>query len=109
MVGTVDLHIARGPTVDEAPWWGGYLQQVVGQPFLLFREPHGDELTMHLGALVTVQPPNPKLKPKTRGPYVLTFRGSAWSLAFGPRASITMIGLFSPTAEAIETRIARPE
>jgi hypothetical protein len=94
MVGTVDLRIAHGPTLDEVSWLGAYLQQIVGQPFLFFRESYGGELTMHLGSLITVRPPNPKLKPMTRGSYVLTFRGSAWSIASGTKASLTMAGPF---------------
>jgi hypothetical protein len=103
MVGTVDLRSAHGPTLDEAPWLGAYLQQIVGQPFLFFREPYGGELTMHLGTPVIVQPPSPKLKPKTRGTYVLTFRGSAWSLVSGPKASLTMTWPF-PSPEAVAGR-----
>jgi len=93
MVGTVDLRAAHGPTLDEAPWLSAYLQQVIGQPFVFFRESYGDELTMHLGTPVTVQPPNPKLKARTESSYVLTFRGSAWWIASGPEtASLTLAG-----------------
>jgi hypothetical protein len=109
MVGTVNLRIAHGPTLDEAAWLTAYLQQIVGQPFLFFRESYGGELTLHLGAPITVQPPNPKLKARTRGSYVLTFRGSAWALASGPEASITLAGPFLPPGGAVGRSIELKE
>jgi hypothetical protein len=90
MVGTVDLRRVHGPTLDEVPLLNAYVQQIVGQPFMFFRESYGGELTLHLGATLTVQPPNTKLMPTTRGSYVLTLRGSSWSLTSGPEASVTV-------------------
>jgi hypothetical protein len=55
-----------------------YLQQIVGQPFLFFRESYGDELTIHLGDLKERK--SPRLKDRARGSYVVTVRGSLWTM-----------------------------
>lgn len=55
-----------------------YLQQIVGQPFLFFRESYGDELTIHLGH--PKERKSPRLKNRVRGSYVVTVRGSLWTM-----------------------------
>ena len=42
-----------------------YLQQLVGEPFLFFRESYGRELTVHLG--IPKERKSPKLKNRVRG------------------------------------------
>jgi hypothetical protein len=90
MVGTLDLRGVRATTVDDVAGLWAYLQQVVGQPFLLLRASYGEELTLHLGA--PLPPSSPKLK-RPRGSYVLTFRGSAWALRSGT-GSLTLADPF---------------
>jgi hypothetical protein len=101
MVGTVDLQSTCESTSDDVSGLWTYLQQIVGQPFLFFRESYGDELTLHLGT--PREPASPKLRRRLRGSYVLTFRCSIWSLLSGTQPELTVADpLFRP--EAIPAR-----
>ncbi|MGH7134540.1 MAG: hypothetical protein ACREHD_02305, partial [Pirellulales bacterium] len=66
----------------------GYLQQLVGEPFLHLRFSYGDELTLHFGE---PQRPKPKkLAHLTEGSYILTARASSWYLKTANGAGVTM-------------------
>lgn len=86
MVVAVDLRRPYQPSSDELAGLWACLQQLVGQPFLFFRLSYGDELTMHLGT--PKEAASSKLRNRVRGSYVLTFRGSLWSLSSGPEQTI---------------------
>ncbi len=87
MVATVDLRSTCEPASDDLSGLWTYLQQLVGQPFLFFRQSYGDELTLHLGT--PREPMSPKLRRRNRGSYVLTLRGSIWSLLSGTHSELT--------------------
>jgi hypothetical protein len=78
MVSAVDLCAVRELAGNDAPGLWGYLQQLLGEPFLFFRPSYADELTLHLGT--PREAASPKLKQRVRGSYVLTLRGSIWTL-----------------------------
>src|SRR5437868_466461 len=78
MVTAVDLNSIRKPAANDAAGLLGYLQQLVGEPFLFFRPSYGDELTLHFGT--PKEAVSAKLKERVRGSYVLTLRGSIWTL-----------------------------
>jgi hypothetical protein len=57
------------------------LRRLVGKPFLFFRASYGDELTLHLGEAVPY--PNPKMKGKIKGSFIVASRASSWILEPG--------------------------
>jgi hypothetical protein len=96
MVVAVDLrHPYQPSSIEIAELWAR-LQQLVGQPFLFFRLSYGEELTAHLGT--PKEATSPKLRSRVRGSYVLTFRGSLWSLSSGPEQTILLADPFSVPA-----------
>lgn len=90
MVGVVNPSDVRDETTGDLSGLGALLQQLVGQPFLFFRESYGDELTIHFGVLKEVA--SPKLRKRHRGSYVLTLRGSVWKIEGGARPSLYLTG-----------------
>jgi hypothetical protein len=88
MVGSVDLQSTHESTVNDLTGLWAYLQQIVGQPFLFFRVSYGEELTLHLGS--PLEASSAKLRRRTFGSYVLTFRGSIWSLHHGAQPVLTL-------------------
>src|SRR5262249_12124170 len=78
MVGTVDLQSTCESTSEDVSGLWTYLQQIVGQPFLFFRQSYGDELTLHLGTLREVA--SPKLRRRRRGWWSWKSGGSIGSL-----------------------------
>jgi hypothetical protein len=90
MVGVVNPADIREATTGDLTGLGALLQQLVGQPFLFFRESYGDELTIHFGALREVT--SPKLRTRQRGSYVLTLRGSVWKIEGGARPGLYLTG-----------------
>lgn len=87
MVATVDLRGTREPASNDIAGLWTYLQQLVGHSFLYFRQSYGDELTLHLGT--PRESASPKLRRRIRGSYVLTFRGSVWSLLSETHSELT--------------------
>ena len=87
MVATVDLRSTCESVSDDVSGLWTYLQQLVGQPFLFFRQSYGDRAY----ALISVPRMRrllPKLRRRIRGSYVLTLRGSIWSLLSGPHSEL---------------------
>jgi len=91
MVTAVDLREVRELHSDDKLGLSIYLQQLIGHPFLFFRQSYADEMMLHLGTPI---PAHPKLKRRVRGAYVLTFRGSLWTLLSGPHRSLTIADPF---------------
>ncbi len=77
MLETVDLRGVRTKS-KEAEGLRAYLQQLVGEPFLLFRFSYGDELFFHFGLPRGYA--SGKLKHLTQGSYVVGARASKWFL-----------------------------
>lgn len=103
MVGVVNPRDIRETTTGDLTGLGALLQQLVGQPFLFFRESYGDELTIHFGALKEVA--SPKLRKRQRGSYVLTLRGSVWKIEGGARPGLYLTGpLAFPPGSASELK-----
>ncbi|HET6575145.1 MAG TPA: hypothetical protein VFG68_16175 [Fimbriiglobus sp.] len=90
MAGVVNPSDIREETTGDLTGLGALLQQIVGQPFLFFRETYGDELTIHFGALKEVM--SPKLRKRQRGSYVLTLRGSVWKIEGGATPGLYLTG-----------------
>jgi len=86
MVAAVDLSQVYKPASGEISGLWTYLQQIVGQPFLFFRQVYAEELTLHLGP--PIESASVKLRRRVRGSYVLTLRGSIWALVSGPQHSL---------------------
>lgn len=101
MVVAVDLRHPYQPSSDELAGLWACLQQLVGQPFLFFRLSYGDELTAHLGT--PEESASPKLRNRVCGSYVLTFRGSIWTLSSGPEQTTWLADPF-PVPEGSHTR-----
>ena len=92
MIARVDLHA----TVESASGHDRlrmYLQQLVGQPFLLLRFSYGDELTVHLGE--PRQYRSPKMSDSKKGSYIVAARASSWFLKTGSPPRV-MAGLSRP-------------
>jgi hypothetical protein len=88
MVGVVDLKSTHESTTGDLAGLWVYLQQIVGEPFLILRETYGGELTLHLGA--AREAASPKLRHRTRGSYVLTLRASNWSFVTGSQLALSL-------------------
>src|SRR5438105_14398064 len=78
MISALNLRDIQEPVEGDLGILKLYLQQIVGQPFLFFRESYGEELTIHLGHPEERQ--SPRLKNRVRGSYVVTVRGSLWTM-----------------------------
>jgi len=91
MVVAGDLRNPYQPSSGDISGLRACLQQLVGQPFLFFRLFYGDELIVHLGT--PTESASPKLRNRVRGSYVLTFRGSNWTLSSGPEQTIWLADL----------------
>jgi hypothetical protein len=109
MVATIDLRSTCESSCGDLSGLWSYLQQLVGQPFLFFRESYGDELTLHLGT--PREPASPKLRLRIRGSYVLTLRGSIWSILSGTHSDLTFTDpcLKPETAYARQLELAELE
>ncbi len=88
MVATVDLRSTCESASDDITGLWTYLQQLVGQLFLFFRQSYGDELTLPLGT--PRKSVSPSLRRRIRGSYVLTRGGSTWSLLSGIQSELTL-------------------
>lgn len=75
MLGTLDLRSVQENSHDLA-CLRGYLQQLVGEPFLHVRFSYGDELTLHFGE--PREPRSKKLSHLVQGSYVVAARASSW-------------------------------
>jgi hypothetical protein len=78
MISAFNLRDIQEPVEGDLGALNLYLQQIVGQPFLFFRESYGHELTIHLGH--PKERKSPRLQNRVRGSYVLTVRGSLWTM-----------------------------
>src|SRR5438445_7697546 len=78
MITAVNLNDIQESVDGDLTGLGLYLQQLVGEPFLFFRESYAGELTIHLG--IPRERTSPKLQNRTRGSYVLSVRGSLWMM-----------------------------
>jgi hypothetical protein len=109
MVATVDLRSTCEAPSDGASGLWTYLQQLIGQPFLFFRQSYGEELTLHLGT--PRESGAPKLRRRIRGSYVLTLRGSIWSLLSATHSQLTFTDpcLNPETAHARQLELAELE
>ncbi len=56
-----------------------FLRQLIGKPFLFFRESYGEELTLHLGERIPYK--NSKMSKHQRGSYLIAAKASAWIVA----------------------------
>ena len=69
------------PLSDDPHELAPFLRQLVGKPFLFFRESYGEELTLHLGVRIPYH--NPRMAHLQRGSFIIAARASAWSLTSG--------------------------
>ena len=91
MITSFDLSAIQPGVEGDLPGLEMYLQQLVGEPFLFFRESYGQELTVHFGALT--QRKSSKLKDPMRGAYVLTVRGSMWMIVAAEEKALILSDL----------------
>jgi hypothetical protein len=77
VIASIDLRKTRRQSSDHAAL-RGYLQQLVGQPFLFVRFSYGDEIVLHFGEAKPY--PSPKLAHLTKGSYLVAARASSWFL-----------------------------
>ena len=75
---SVNLQDIRTSVEGDLAGLGLYLQQLIGEPLLFFRQSYADELTIHFGT--PIERTSPKLENRIRGSYVLATRGSLWTL-----------------------------
>lgn len=94
MISAFNLREIQEPVEGDLGVLKLYLQQIVGQPFLFFRESYGDELTIHLGH--PKERKSLRLKNRVRGSYVVTVRGSLWTMV---AAETGMLILSDPPKE----------
>ena len=78
MISSFNLQDIQESVEDDLTGLGLYLQQLVGEPFLFFRESYGGELTIHFG--IPKERKSRKLTNRVRGSYVLSVRGSLWMM-----------------------------
>lgn len=88
MISAFNLRDIQEPVEGELDTLKLYLQQIVGQPFLFFRESYGDELTIHLGH--PKERKSPRLKNRVRGSYVVTVRGSLWMMVAAEKGMLIL-------------------
>lgn len=88
MISAFNLRDIQEPVEGDLGALKLYLQQIVGQPFLFFRESYGDELTIHLGHPKERQ--SPRLKNRVRGSYVVTVRGSLWTMVAAEKGMLIL-------------------
>jgi hypothetical protein len=74
------------PRSEDPDELGFLLRQLIGKPFLFFRESYGEELTLHLGERISYN--NPRMAKNHRGSYLIAARASAWFLASGANEGI---------------------
>lgn len=74
MARSFDLHAVRELVKDDLAGLAMYLQQLIGEPFVFFRESYAGELTIHFGR--PIERKSPKLKDRLHGSYVVAVRGS---------------------------------
>lgn len=96
MIASADLRATLERSSDHRPL-RAYLQQLVGQPFLLLRFSYGDELTFHLGRPREYR--SSKLAHLTKGEYIIGARTSSWFLKAGLTSTV-IIGTARPIAVA---------
>lgn len=82
MMISVDLRSIEQNATDAA-LLQSYLQQLIGQPFLLLRFSYGDELSLHFGQSIPY--PSPKMQHRFKGSYILGTRASQWFMRAGSR------------------------
>ncbi|HET6882360.1 MAG TPA: hypothetical protein VFI31_19500 [Pirellulales bacterium] len=75
MLGTLDVRGVQQESSDAAAL-RGYLQPLVGEPFLQARFSYGDELTLHFGQ--PRKPQSRELVTLEEGSFIVAARGSAW-------------------------------
>src|SRR5438105_13093047 len=78
MISSFNLNDIQESVDGDLTGLGMYLQQLVGEPFLFFRQSYGGEVTIHFG--IPRERRSAKLKNKARGSYVLAVRGSLWMM-----------------------------
>jgi hypothetical protein len=88
MISALNLRNIQEPVEGELGALKLYLQQIVGQPFLFFRESYGDELTIHLGH--SKERESPRLENRARGSYVVTVRGSLWTMVAAEKGMLIL-------------------
>jgi hypothetical protein len=96
LIAVVDFRAARRRSSDHCEL-RAYLQQLVGQPFLLIRFSYGDEFTLHLGQPREYR--SSKLSHLTKGSYVIGARASSWFLK-AHRPPSVIIGTAQPMSKA---------
>ena len=116
MLGTLDLRGVQQDSHDVGAL-RGYLQQLVGEPFLQTRFSYGDELTLHFGKPRTSR--SKKLAHVSEGSYIVAARASSWYFKTATGPTVTMAtntsavsipnGFIALTAEQIEgSELAQP-
>jgi hypothetical protein len=88
MISSFNLLSIQKSVEDDLTGLGMYLQQLVGEPFLFFRESYGGELTIHFG--IPKERKSPKLKNRVRGSYVLSVRGSLWMMVAAEKGTLVL-------------------
>lgn len=88
MISAFNLRDIQEPVEGDLGALKLYLQQILGQPFLFFRESYGDELTIHLGH--PNERKSPRLKNRVRGSYVVTVRGSLWTMVAAEKGMLIL-------------------
>lgn len=77
MLEMIDLRGERTKSSDPIQLQA-YLQQLVGEPFLLLRFSYGDELALHFGKAREYD--SPRMKHRVKGSHILGMRASKWLL-----------------------------
>lgn len=76
MIRLINLRDVRKPHSDDLGALNGLVQQLVGEPFLFFRELYADELTLHFGTPTELE--LGRFGRETVGSYILAVRASIW-------------------------------
>jgi hypothetical protein len=87
MLGMLDMRGIQKNSQDVA-MLRGYLQQLVGEPFLHVRFSYGDELTLHFGQ--PRKPQSKKLAHLSQGSYIVAARASSWYVKTASPASVVV-------------------
>jgi hypothetical protein len=106
VIASIDLRKTRRRSSDHVAL-RGYLQQLVGQPFLFVRFSYGDEIVLHFGQARPY--PSPKLRHLTKGSYLIAARASSWFLTTQARPTV-VVGSAEPVSlESKQLKLLTPE
>jgi hypothetical protein len=104
----IDLRQASRAVPGDLSGLQAYLAPLIGEPFRFARVSYGDEVTLHFGDLHPAR--SPKLPKHMYGTYILSLRGSAWTLKSGSEPLVLTAGILSqPIAPSIGKPLAKEE